>query len=179
MHNAQNKALRKLLENYLHSFPESTLQDMYKLLYQGAMGPGHLLNNPESARHYLQQEWNSLFANTQELLTETITPDGKVFRIHLRPLKARLPNSNQLWQALFNSAQNWFGGIELFVERWQYMKKLITKGFLPFSLEEFTAVDDQAQQNNYPAMHHSSRYRDAYSPAYRIITKEEFFKMTL
>jgi len=174
MHKDEEKSLLTLVQSHLLEYPVSEVQDIYKLLYQGAMGPGHIMHNPEAACSYLQQEWQPLAAEPQARLTEAVTADSQVIRVHLRPLKALLANPKPLWQAMFNSAHLFKENKALFLEQWQHLRTMIENNLLPFTSEEFTELDAGARRDNYPPIPHSARYRSAYRPAYRILLADEF-----
>ncbi len=174
MYKDNEKSLLTLVQNHMLDYPDAAVQDIYKLLYQGAMGPGHIMHNPEAACNYLQQEWQSLTAEPQAQLTETVATNGQVIRVHLRPLKALLANPKPLWQAMYNSAHLFIENKALFLEQWQHLRTLIVNNLLPFTIEQFTELDAGAQRDNYPPIHHSARYRSAYRPAYRILLADEF-----
>ena len=49
---------------------------------------------------------------------------------------------------------------------------LAEDGELPFEQDEMQAFFKQVEENDFPVVHHSSSYEDAYRPAYRVIKQE-------
>ena len=53
---AQSLAIREAIDRQMATYPESTLQDVYKSFYQDRFGPGHMISDTASARSYLMRE---------------------------------------------------------------------------------------------------------------------------
>ena len=53
-------AMRSAIEMQLVTYPESTLQDIYKSFYQEHFGPGHIISDTASARRYLMRELSEM-----------------------------------------------------------------------------------------------------------------------
>ena len=56
-------AMRSAIERQLVTYPESTLQDIYKSFYQEHFGPGHIISDTASARRYLMRELSEMGEN--------------------------------------------------------------------------------------------------------------------
>jgi len=171
------KMLFNLIQFHIKNHKNLTEKDVYKLLYQGAMGPKHLLANPESAKQYLQREWDSVLPMKDELLFEPVSPDGLVIRVNIRPCKYVFKNYLFLWDALYQTALNFKENHSLFVKTWHDYYKLCAENKLPFSTIKIEELDRQTKENNYPAMHHSRKYSEVNKPAYRVLVKNEFKKL--
>jgi hypothetical protein len=52
---------------------------------------------------------------------------------------------------------------------------LAEDGGLPFEQDDMQAFFRRVEEDDFPAVHHSSRYEDTYRPAYRVI-KQEFLE---
>jgi len=48
--------LSQMFENELEHHPEARLLDLYKLFMQACLGPGHIIKDYESVKHYLMKE---------------------------------------------------------------------------------------------------------------------------
>lgn len=159
----------RLVNDHVKRYPKIQVQDVYKLLYQGEFGVKHIIDNPEAARAYLEQELGQFAADSSESLWEYISSDSGMVRIHLRPFRAGHYNPDRLWESMVKTAESVIGDTARFEEHWRIFMQGITKGLLPFS--EDTAEDfwKEVESAGYPAVHHSAQYREAYSPAYRVI----------
>ncbi|MBN2413289.1 hypothetical protein JXQ31_16540 [candidate division KSB1 bacterium] len=171
------KALKNLIQFHIKNHQFLTEQDVYKLLYQGIMGPKHLLGNPKAAKRYLQQEWDSVLPVREEFLFEPVSTDGLVFRINIRPCKHITGNYHILWDALYQSAFRFEENHEFFITTWRNFYQLVLESKLPFSIKKIDELNGGAKKNNYPAMHHSKEYNTANKPAYRVVIKKELEKL--
>jgi len=171
------KALIDLIQFHLNSHQNLTERDVYKLLFQGIMGPKHLLGNPESAKEYLRREWDSSAPVKGEPLFEPVSTDGLVLRVNIRPCKYHTGNYLVLWEALYQSAFRFNEDLALFIKTWQDFYQLVQENRLSFSTKKIAELDGQAKNKNYPAMHHSREYNRANKPAYRLLVREELEKM--
>ena len=170
--------LERLINFHLQIYPDMCLQDVYKLLHQGIFGPQHLLLNPESARSYLQREWEGVKPTDIEALTEPVSIDGEMIRVNLRPYKAGGGKRETLWQTLYNSAIIIQPDNEKFARLWQQVIDLCQELKLPFSVEEVERLGQETTAQRYPALHHSTEYQQANKPAYRVVLLTEWEKRT-
>ena len=177
MHDKELNALNDLIQFQIRNHQNMTAQDIYKLLYQGAMGPKHLLNNPEAAKQYLKQEWDSVEPDREELFFEPVSPNGNVFRVNIRPCKYVISNYLILWEVLYQSAFEFKEDHVLFKKTWQDFYQLVLDNRLPFSIKKIEELDRQSKKNDYPAIHHSREYNITNKPAYRVLIKEELEKL--
>lgn len=151
------------------------LQDVYKLLYQGCLGVGHLLSNEQEALTSLQQELSQMAGGIEgELLWEAISPDDAVGRVNLRPFKERGLDGEALSRGLLAFAFSPPGDVHMLARNWSIVGSLIEGAELGFDMKDYRRLTACILEGNYPAMHHSRAYSDAYHPAYRILSGEIF-----
>ena len=74
---APMKFVSQLLSAHLARYPAMQLDDIYKLLHQAALGPGHAVDNPAAARKRLDQEMSALGEAPAGPLRDIISPDGQ------------------------------------------------------------------------------------------------------
>ncbi|HCM96863.1 MAG: hypothetical protein A2X25_05395 [Chloroflexi bacterium GWB2_49_20] len=83
-----NRLSRLLLEHSAR-YPHLQVQDVYKLLYQAAMGSGHAVPDAARAQAWLEEEMRSLKADAHQPLVEQISPEARlerrIVRVHLHP----------------------------------------------------------------------------------------------
>lgn len=155
--------------------PEMRARDAYKLLFQGVYGVGHLMG--PGAWDYLQREAKSLDVKDQpgEALMESVSVDGSVVRVNLRPYIAKNYHLIQLMEAMRNSEIK--GKPSDFLERWDTFAELVWSGQLDFDQAEVDTVNKSLNRDKPQPMHHTQQYRDAYHPAYRVVFKLEILKI--
>jgi hypothetical protein len=170
------REVAELVTVHKRSRPEMRARDVYKLLFQGIYGVGHLMG--PGVWDYLQREAKSLDVKDQpsEALMESVSVDGSVVRVNLRPFIAKDYPLIQLMDAMRNSEIN--GKPSDFLELWDNFVELVWSGQLDFDQEEVSTVNKSLNRDKPQPMHHTQEYRDAYHPAYRVILKREVLKIT-
>jgi hypothetical protein len=156
-----------LVNRHLAERPALTPRDVYKLLYQGVFGVGHILQ--AGAEGYLQREASELdlLEHPGETLTEPVSVDGAVIRVNLRPyVRRRLP-IQKLYEAMLASQVK--GDPEAFLALWDEYVASVRNGEVRMNSAEVEEFNRGVDRVNIKAMHHSPAYRDAYHPAYRVI----------
>ena len=98
-------AMRSTIERQLMTYPESTLQDIYKSFYQEHFGPGHIISDTASARRYLMKELSEM-GKTQSPYFEPTGSQGDYVRVYLSAVADSLITAEQLLDAFARSANS-------------------------------------------------------------------------
>jgi hypothetical protein len=152
--------------------PRSEIQDIYKLLYQGAFGPGHMIHSKEDALAMLENEARSMGRGGNEPLFESCRPDSGMVRVNLRPWVAGGYSLARLAEAMMQSASDFRPDTSAFQSMWAAVGEMIDQGRLRFDADEFEAFGMDMADRHYPAVHHSPAYGEAYRPAYRVVRRD-------
>jgi len=168
----QRDPLLELLQHHVRRYPRMRVPDVYKLLYQGEFGNKHVLEDPQAAWTLLRREMDRVEADSTEPLSEHISPDHSIIRIHLRPFKSKNLDPSGLWNAMIHAAEAVTGDVNRLRVRWQIFEKGTKQGLLPFSVEEVAAFWQAMERKGFPSVHHSQEYVESYHPAYRVIETE-------
>jgi len=164
----KKEALKRILDQQLAMYPEMKVQDCYTLVYQGVMGRGPAVSSAGAAEDWLRQEiLDSSVFPSKEPLFEEISPDGAVLRINLRPFLAAAGDTDRLLTAFIRTGREFRGSSYTLFEWWSALVSMQNR-FAPEDMKEFM---DRQSRNNFPAVHHSSIYRELYMPAYRVASK--------
>ncbi len=170
-------AFRQILSNQLVRYPQLQLQDLYKLIYQAAMGSEHAIQDMAAARHYLESEVNGLGEGLEEQTLDPISPDRRIVRINLRPYIAEGGDPSMLLTAFIKTA-NEYKGIWAHLRRyWSYVERMAMAEVLPFAQDELERFFVKMEAEGFPVVHHSMAYRAAYHPAYRVIARDFLVNM--
>src|SRR5258706_7711447 len=164
------KFVSQLLSAHLARYPAMQLDDIYKLLHQAALGPGHAVDNPAAARKRLDEELATLRAAPDEILQDIISPDGRLGRVHLRTYMAAGGDLDALHRAFVETANSYPASPDKLAKFCGCLGDLAAAGGIPFVREEVVAYFDKIAQDRYPVVHHSAAFRDAYHPAYRVVS---------
>lgn len=168
--------IRRLIEEHVARRPEAHAQDIFKLLYQGVFGVGHIIS--DKAWDILVEEADriNLEEHEEEPLLEPCSPDGKMVRVNLRQYINAGGDLEKLFQAMKRSEIK--GDPEVFLGYWEEFKQLVSEGAFNFPTVEIDALDDFISKNGPEPRHHSEPYREAYYPAYRVVSRQIFEAIT-
>jgi len=163
------KFIGQLLGQHRQRYPRMALADIYKLLHQAAMGPGHAVTNAGSAHAELASEAANLGEGPADPLADLISPDGRLARIHLRAYVAAGLDLDKLADAFLQTAATYPSSPDKLVKFCACLGDLADAGGIPFSRAQVGAYFDPIVGQGYPVVRHSDDYRTAYRPAYRVV----------
>jgi len=166
-------SMRSAIERQLVTYPESTLQDIYKSFYQEHFGPGHIISDTASARRYLMRELSEM-GKTQSPYFEPTGSQGDYVRVYLSAVADNLITAEQLLDAFVRSANSWQEPTVSWLEKWETIVSIIQANKIELEgFETDLPLLTEAARNN-QAVHHSRRYNEAYHPHYRIVERSIF-----
>ena len=161
------------IERQLKTYPESTLQDVYKSFYQDRFGPGHMIADTASARQYLMYELSNMTDKT-EVYYEPTGNKGRFVRVYLSAVADGLITADQLLDAFVRSANQVKTPNVDWATEWHQIEETIVKNDLIINnFEADTALLREASRHQ-QAVHHSRAYNAAYHPHYRIVERSIF-----
>jgi len=163
------KFVSQLLSAHLVRYPAMQLDDIYKLLHQAALGPGHAVGNPVAARKRLDQEIQVLGSGSTEFPQDIISPDGRLGRVHLRAYLKSGGNVDALHRAFVETANTYPPSPDKLTKFCACLGDLAAAGGIPFAQRDVVTYFARIAQDGYPAIHHSEAFRNAYQPAYRVV----------
>jgi len=161
--------MRKILINHNQRYPRWTIEDVYKLIHQAALGSEHALKDKNRARERLVREMAELSPGPEEPLIDTISPDGQVVRVHLRPYSRLQLDGQLLLEAFLCTANHCQGSTVQAEEFYMTAVRLAQEGTLPFPDKDMQGFLTKMKTAAFPPVHHSSIFRTAYQPAYRVV----------
>ena len=166
-------AMRSAIERQLATYPESTLQDIYKSFYQEHFGPGHIISDTASVRRYLMRELSEM-SETQSPYFEPTGSQGDYVRVYLSAVADSLITAEQLLDAFVRSANLWQEPTVNWMEKWEAIVSIIQANKMEVQgFEAGLPLLTEAARNN-QAVHHSRHYNEAYHPHYRIVERSIF-----
>jgi len=166
------EGLFRLIDQHLGCYPSMEPRDVYKLLYQGVLGPEHNIEDKTAFRERLLAEFASLEARQGEPLYEPVRPDGSLLRINLRPFKLQNGDLESLIAACLAAGRQKWGELEELKSAWGTFCGLCQEGRWPeFALADVSTFSAWLEAQGHPAVHHSPAYRRCYQPSYRLLAK--------
>lgn len=158
------------LKHQLELHPSMQMQDLVKMCYQAVFGVEHMLTDIEKAKQYFYQEYEAAPASFSIPLYEPISEN--FCRVNLGAWKARNLEAEELFELFVTSSHYTVPGTRTDLNNCaKSAEKLIAKGLLPFSLEEWKEYYVAYKNNGMLPVHHSEAYRLAEQPAYRLVRK--------
>jgi hypothetical protein len=158
---------------HVERYPEAQPRDVYKLIFQGVYGVGHIIS--EKAKEYLWEEAGRIPLEDypDRPLREPVSPDGSIVRVNLRPFLRRNLSLDDLFRVMTASAEM-TGNDEKFIKLWMVFVGLVEVGEIRMELKGIKELQDSINKNGIKPMHHTEPYRQAYYPAYRVVTLDLF-----
>ena len=161
---------KALIMLHYEKYPKAQPRDFYKLIYQGVFGVGHIIS--DSAKEYLVEEANrvDLKDYPNRLLVESVSPNGSMVRVYLRPFMRRKLSLDRLFWVMQRSAKR-EGDIGQFMDLWQVFIDMVESGEISMDQDALDEINTTIESDGLKPMHHTEPYRDAYYPAYRVVWK--------
>ena len=167
-----NTDMEKLIERQVKMYPSMELQDVYKFLMQAALGSEHAVPDSAFVQKWMNDEIKNLDWNHMDSLIEPLLPDGQIIRVNLRPYIKAGYDTNILLHAFIQTANNFKGSRDTLEKFLNIVLKMIDEGKLKFSRTDAAKYFIELKKKGYPAVHHSEKYEELYSPAYRVVEKK-------
>lgn len=154
----------KILIMHYQKYPELQIQDVFKFIYQSSFGCEHMVSSVEKVTAYIQEEYDGATDGEIEEL------DGNYCRVPLSYISKGL-SAETFGKLFYLSAKKEEDGQDNLIKKLETAKKLVAENKLPFNIDEFNMAVENWKAQGYPAVHHSERFRKAYKPQYRLISK--------
>ena len=161
------ETLEQILYKHAKKYPLMEPQDAVKLIYQNVFGGGHLIRDPAACRCALRHEYEDTPQKHCIPLLEHIG-NGMV-RVMLNALDASGYSPEQLGYDFVRSSREHTGSLGGFLLKLDVLRKVTAAGAFGFSSEELEDYLERYKHSGYPMVSHSPQYRNAYSPAYRVV----------
>ncbi len=160
------------MHGQLARYARIEIQDLYKLVYQAAMGSEHAVSDTTAARVWLDRELAELQARPAAPIIESITPNGELVRVNLRPFIGAGRHTEALLAAFIRTANEFPGSRERLARFWSYVEAMAETGEIRFGREELATYFADKRREGFPTVHHSVTYVELYKPAYRVVLYE-------
>ena len=163
------EAVRTLCTYMLSTYPQATLQDLYKTCYQDFFGAEHLMQDTAAASKYLHYELEQM--TNDEVVMPMCEPTGfrhRFKRINLALVRRGEMSEEKLLQLFIEAAGKENSLHDNWSDEWAQIETIALQVHPTWQNEELQAVLHEAAANN-QAVRHSESFRNTYKPHYRII----------
>ncbi|MFO7810776.1 MAG: hypothetical protein R6V47_05345 [Candidatus Delongbacteria bacterium] len=157
---------------HFQKYPLMKPNDMYKLVFQAAMGPGHAVKDIKSVIDWMNDEVRNLEQYDDRELIEEIDPESLLVRVNLRPFIKNSGNTDKLCEAFVQTANSFPKKPEKIIKYLNDIPELAETGKISISKNELNTFFTEMNSKGFPVHHHSGIYRTNYKPAYRVICRE-------
>jgi hypothetical protein len=158
--------LRAILIAHARRYPLMQPTDAVKLIYQNEFGGGHLIQDEEACLNYLHREYAAVEKDATTPVYEDI--GNGIVRVNLAALREE--DLEQLGKDFIRSAAEHTGSKERFLNKLEVLRQLTAAGHFSFGMIELGHYLSEYIKSGCPMVSHSEQYRQAYQPAYRIIS---------
>ena len=160
--------IQTFLRAHCARYPKLELQDVFKALYQSAIGCEHLIDDPSAAAENIRAE----AVHSRDCAEEPVEPlGGSYCRVHLGVLQDGL-SAETLARLFVLSARHEECGREKLEGMLAILQAMADAGALPFSAQETAERIEAWRKEGFPPLHHSDAFRSAYAPAYRVLRRD-------
>ena len=170
----RNELTRSRLLAHARVYPDLRIEDIFKFLFQSALGCEHLVASEARAVAYIRQELTAQSdapSAAQSAAPRTEGLDGDYCRVHFSWLQEGL-RPETLGRLFCRSAKTEPAGRKALIQKLAVAQEMLREGLLPFTSEAFDCELALWREQDYPAIHHSEAFRNAYRPAYRVVARE-------
>ncbi len=143
--------------------------DFAKLLYQGAFGGGHLIADASAALARLEEEMTSLPEGVPDKpLLEPV--GGGLCRLYLGPARRMGLRAETICGLFVETSVSFAKQPSQFECGMRELEALCREGALNANADEAAALYCACRDSGFPPFSHSEFYREAYAPAYRLVS---------
>ncbi len=185
--------MENVIISHYEKYPRMQIQDMVKLIYQSEFAGGHMVTDKAGSLERLRDEKISVLNTSGSGVMDCSTcddaermgckighaTDSKLFedigdglcRLNLCELRNCPINLETINSFFVYTANSNKGSIEGFEVKLAVLRDLCDREILPYTVDELDDYLSSYKINGYPPVSHSERYREAYSPAYRVVSQ--------
>lgn len=152
------------------SHPDAEAVDLYKFLHQAMFGPGHAISDPAQAGESLRSEIDGLGSSgATEAWCDSLGGEPFLVRVNLRPFAANGFDAGELVEAFVATANSVRGDPRQMEVALELVVGWLSSDGRNDLAEQLRTLGREMKKKGYPPVHHSAGYRQAYSPAYRVV----------
>lgn len=163
--------IENLIVSHDQRYPGWSAQDLYKLLFQSAMGNEHAIEDEASVRRWMERELREMGEGPVEPLLDPISSGGEVLRVHLRPMVNEDLDAALLLRAFLVSPAYFQGSRDALEGYLQTALGMAQRGAISIRFDELDEFVGQMRVAGWPAAHHSPEFECRHKPAYRVVVR--------
>lgn len=166
-HTYKMMSFKDILLSHIKEYPLMQPADAVKLAYQSEFGPAHLICDWKRAKAMIERETASVEKRRIPLCEDI---GGNYVRLNLASSDSE-DVSLLLLSRMFAASSMEAGTVPGLLDKIALIRALTASGVFGFTSPDLEAYLAEYEKAGYPAVSHSPQYREAYTPAYRVIKK--------
>jgi dephospho-CoA kinase len=176
---SSSERLEDILFSHYNKYPRMQIQDMVKLIYQNEFAGGHMVNNRAESLKRLRDELaeiRNVAAGTEDRIgtvsgSELFEDIGNGYcRLCLHGLPDYSISPETANSFFVYSANTNKGSMAGFEDKLAILRSMCGDGRLPYAVSDLDVYLSEYRKKDCPPVSHSGVYREAYSPAYRVVS---------
>ncbi len=172
MNPAFKSAFQSIIAHHLAHYPGLTIDDVYKLVFQAAMGSEHAVVDADRVERRLRAEVETMVPAPDQPMIDPVSPDHQLVRVHLHPFTIRGGRLVSLADAFIETARAFKPSVAALSAYWVWLEEMAGAEDFVFPQDELKNYGMARRAQRFPAVHHSADYRRLYHPAYRVVLKD-------
>ncbi|MDN5355055.1 MAG: hypothetical protein PWQ09_1811 [Candidatus Cloacimonadota bacterium] len=160
----------RIIEQELTRFPQTRLQDIYKVFYQGTFGPAHFVRSRQNAETAIKKELDSILEVKQTNIFHNISYIGWFYRVDLSYLKLTTMDITEFSDLFYRSSlldppisySNW-------KQEWKKIVGKIENDFAIVNIKKDREWLQRKLEKGEYICSHSDIFHKEYHPHYRLI----------
>lgn len=158
-----------LIASHLQRYPHMQEADVFKLLHHATMGSEHAIADTAAVSAWMDREWSTMDDGPTEPLVDTLGNNGAYARVHLRAYRAAGGEKETLTRAFVETGRIAKGDTAQLSCALDAVVHMAQQHTVPWSFDTLQSRRNAWATRGYPAVSHSSGFRERYRPAYRVV----------
>lgn len=163
--------MQNILAEHFARYPKMEPRDAVKLLYQAEFGPEHMIRDGQKSLSLIREEMASLAGREGERMYEPI--GGGLCRWNLAACREKGIPPEDVNRLFVETARSVKGDKRRFREALRLLEEMAENDETPFEAIHLDIFLIWYRDKNCPAVHHSDTYKNAYHPAYRVVSQKK------
>ncbi len=156
----------EIVLQHVKEYPLMQPTDAVKLAYQSEFGPAHMISDLGQAELRIARERKETGKTDAPLCSDI---GGGYVRLNLNSTECDGLSSGLIARIFAESAKTAEGSSEGFHQKLAVIRKMAVENAFPFTADELEEYLREYENAGCPPVSHSSVYKEAYAPSYRVI----------
>jgi len=163
--------IQDILAEHFVRYPLMEPRDAVKLMYQAEFGPEHMIRDGQKSLAMIREEMAALSPKAGERMYEPI--GNGLCRWNLAACKEKGIPAEDVNRLFLETSQAVKGDKRRFRDSLRLLEEMAENDETPFEAVLLDIFLIWYRDKNCPSVHHSDTYKNAYHPAYRVVSQKK------